>query len=87
MRVRVALIMFAQYDCSVPSFIMATLAIRIDEHPKKRAVRKAAKLRIPLTLVVINALEHFMESSEIIIGEPETVDVTSALQQKMSSKF
>ncbi len=62
---------------------MTTLTIRIKEELKDKAFSQAEKLGVPLTLVVINALENFVKSPRIVIGEPETLEVTPAIQKKM----
>jgi hypothetical protein len=62
---------------------MTTLTIRIDETLKAKAFDRAEKLGIPLTLIVKNALRNFVETSRVVIGEPETVVVTPAIQKKM----
>lgn len=62
---------------------MTTLTIRIDERLKKRAAAEAARLNIPLTLVIVNTLQNFVDSPKIVIGEPEVMEVTPALQKKM----
>ncbi len=55
---------------------MTTLTIRIKEDLKNKAFNQAEKLGIPLTLVVINALENFVKSPRIVIGEPEMIEFT-----------
>jgi len=62
---------------------MSTLTIRIDESLKKKAVRQAEQLGISVTLVVKNALQNFVKNPSIVIGNPEEVPVTPALQKKM----
>lgn len=62
---------------------MTTLTIRIDENLKSKAAMQACKLGIPLTLIVKNALKNFVESSRVVIGEPETIVVTPEIQAKM----
>lgn len=62
---------------------MTTLTIRIEEELKTKAFNRAEKLGIPLTLVVKNALRNFVETSKVVIGEPETVIVTPKIQKKM----
>lgn len=62
---------------------MTTLTIRIDDALKKKAFKEADKLGIPLTLVLKNALQNFVKSPGMVIGEPEIVKVTPALQKKM----
>lgn len=62
---------------------MTTLTIRIDEKLKSKASNRAEKMGIPLTLVVKNALRNFVETERIIIGEPETIEVTPRIQKKM----
>jgi hypothetical protein len=62
---------------------MTTLTIRIDEALKSAAAKQAAALGIPLTLVIKNALVHFVKAPKITIGEVETVFVTPSIQQKM----
>lgn len=65
------------------NYLMTTLTIRIEEDLKTKAFDKAEKLGIPLTLVVKNALRTFIETSRVVIGEPETVIVTPQIQKKM----
>lgn len=62
---------------------MTTLTIRIDENLKKRAFKEAEKLGIPITLVIKNILRNFIEAPKVVIGEPETIIVTPAIQKKM----
>lgn len=62
---------------------MTTLTVRIKEDLKNKAARKAEQLGIPLTLIVTNALRNFAESPRIVIGEPEIMEVTPAVQKKM----
>ena len=62
---------------------MTTLTIRIKDDLKNKAFNQAEKLRVPLTFVVINALENFVKSPRIVIGEPELIEVTPAIQKKM----
>lgn len=62
---------------------MTTLTIRIDDQLKQRAFRQADKLGVPLTLIVKNALTNFIKSPQVIIGEPEIMKVTPAIQKKM----
>ena len=62
---------------------MTTLTIRIDEKLKKKAAKQAEKLGIPLTLVIKNTLMAFVESPRVIIGHPETLEVTPGIQEKM----
>jgi predicted transcriptional regulator len=62
---------------------MTTLTVRIKEDLKNKAFSHAEKLGVPLTLVVINALEKFVKSPRIVIGEPEAIEVTPAIQKKM----
>lgn len=64
---------------------MSTLTIRIDEKLKNKAAKEAAKLGIPLTLIVKNALTSFIESPKITIGRVETIIVDDALQSKMDA--
>ncbi|MEK7523419.1 MAG: hypothetical protein AAB588_00120 [Patescibacteria group bacterium] len=64
---------------------MSNLTIRINENLKKKAAKEAGKLGISLTFVVINALNHFIESPKITIGEPEDVMVTPDLQKSMDT--
>jgi antitoxin component of RelBE/YafQ-DinJ toxin-antitoxin module len=63
---------------------MTTLTVRIKEDLKNKAFHQAEKLGIPLTLVVVNALENFVKSPRIVIGEPEIIEVTPAIQEKMN---
>ena len=62
---------------------MTTLTIRIEENLKTRAFNHAEKLGVPLTLVVKTALRNFISSKQFVVGEPETVPVTSKMQLKM----
>ena len=62
---------------------MTTLTIRIDDELKSKAALQAGKLGVPLTLVIKNALVSFVESPKIVIGEAETIVVTSGIQAKM----
>lgn len=62
---------------------MTTLTIRIEEDLKTKAFNRAEKLGIPLTLVVKNALRNFVETSRVVIGEPEDIIVTPDIQKKM----
>lgn len=62
---------------------MTTLTIRIEADLKSKAALQAEKLGIPLTLIVKNALKNFVESPRVVIGEPETIAVTPAIQKKM----
>ncbi|MDD3861661.1 MAG: hypothetical protein PHP74_02110 [Candidatus Gracilibacteria bacterium] len=62
---------------------MTTLTIRIEKDLKTKAFSRAEKLGIPLTLIVKNALRNFVETSKVVIGEPETVVVTPEIQKKM----
>lgn len=62
---------------------MTTLTIRIQEDLKSKAADQAEKLGIPLTLIVTNALRNFVESPRIVIGEPEVLEVSPAIQKKM----
>ena len=62
---------------------MTTLTIRIEDSLKNKAFREAEKLGIPLTLVVKNALLNFVKSPQVIIGEPEIMKVTPAIQKQM----
>jgi antitoxin component of RelBE/YafQ-DinJ toxin-antitoxin module len=62
---------------------MSTLTIRIDESLKKKAARQAEQLGISVTLVVKNALQNFVKNPSVVIGNPEDVAVTPALQKKM----
>ncbi len=63
---------------------MTTLTIRIEDKLKKKAAIEAAKLGIPLTLVIRNALKNFVEAPKVTIGEPETIVVTPDIQKKMN---
>ena len=63
---------------------MTTLTIRIDDNLKGKAFKQAEKLGIPITLVVVNALETFVKKPRVIIGEPELVKLTPALQKKIN---
>ena len=62
---------------------MTTLTIRIEDDLKSKAIFQAGKLGVSLTLIVKNALKNFVESPRIVIGEPETIAVTPAIQKKM----
>jgi len=62
---------------------MTTLTVRIKEDLKNKAFSQAEKLGVPLTLVVTVALENFVKSPRIVIGEPEVVEVTPSIQKKM----
>lgn len=62
---------------------MTTLTIRIKNELKNKAFQQAEKLGVPLTLIITNALESFVKVPRIIIGEPETIEVTPKIQQKM----
>ena len=62
---------------------MSTLTIRIESELKSKAAKQAAKLGVPLTLIIKNALKNFVESPKIIIGEAETIIVTPDIQGKM----
>lgn len=62
---------------------MTTLTIRIDETLKAAAAKQADKLGIPLTLVVKNALVHFIKVPKFTIGEVETIFVSPGIQKKM----
>jgi len=62
---------------------MTTLTVRIKEDLKNQAANQAEKLGIPLTLIVTNALRNFVKSPRIVIGEPEIIEVTPAIQKKM----
>lgn len=62
---------------------MTTLTIRIDKKLKSKAALEADKLGISLTLVVQNALNTFVNSPKLIIGEVETIVVTPKIQNKM----
>lgn len=62
---------------------MTTLTVRIKDDLKSKAALQAEKLGIPLTLIVTNALRNFVESPRIVIGEPETLNVTPSIQKKM----
>ncbi len=62
---------------------MTTLTIRIEDKLKSKAASQAEKLGISLTLVVKNALQSFVESPKVVIGEAETIVVTSDIQAKM----
>ena len=62
---------------------MTTLTIRIEDSLKEKAFKEAQKLGIPLTLVVKNALIHFVESPRLVIGNPESIEVSQDLQKKM----
>lgn len=62
---------------------MTNLTIRIEESLKKKAAKEAAKLGIPLTFVVKNALINFVKAPKVVIGEPETVVVDESIQNKM----
>lgn len=64
---------------------MTTLTIRIEDELKGKATRAAEKLGIPLTLIVKNALVNFVKSPQVVIGEPETLSVTPAIQKKMDA--
>ncbi|MBI5414554.1 hypothetical protein HZA38_03480 [Candidatus Peregrinibacteria bacterium] len=64
---------------------MTTLTIRIEEDLKTKAFAQASKLGIPLTLIVKNALKNFVKTPRIIIGEPETIQVSPAIQKKMDA--
>ena len=64
---------------------MTTLTIRVDEKLKANAFKQAEKLGVPLTLVVKNALKHFVEHPQIVIGEAEEIKVTASIQKKMNS--
>jgi predicted transcriptional regulator len=62
---------------------MTTLTVRIKEDLKNKAAHQAEKLGIPLTLIVTTALKNFVDSPQIVIGKPEIIKVTPALQKKM----
>jgi len=62
---------------------MTTLTIRIDDTLKMKAFKEAEKLGVPLTLIIKNALVNFVKSPRVIIGEPETMEVTPAIQKQM----
>ena len=63
---------------------MTTLTIRIDENLKQEAFKAAEKLGIPLTLIIKNALQNFIKEPKVVIGESQSVDVTSDIQKKMN---
>lgn len=62
---------------------MTNLTIRIDQDLKDKALKQAEKLGVPLTLVVIKALKTFVKSPKLVIGEPEKIEVSPALQEKI----
>ena len=76
--------MLVRYNGVVIIFLfMTTLTIRIKDQLKERAFEQAQKLGVPLTLVVTNALENFIKTPRLIIGEPEVLEVTPDIQKKM----
>lgn len=62
---------------------MTTLTIRIDETLKAAAAQQAEALGVPLTLIVKNALIHFVEAKQFTVGESEAIIVTPSIQNKM----
>ena len=62
---------------------MSTFTLRIDAKLKARAAKEAAKMGIPLTHVVKNALIQFVESPKVVVGEPQAVIVDEAIQRTM----
>lgn len=62
---------------------MTTLTIRIREDLKDKAFHQAEKLGIPLTLVVTKALENFVHTPSVVIGKPEFIKPSAALQKKI----
>ncbi len=63
---------------------MANLTIRIDEALKTKAMRQAKKLGVPLSLIIKNALKNFVKKPEVIIGEPEIMEVPPDMRKKMN---
>ena len=59
------------------------LTIRLDQDLKTNATKQAAKLGIPLTLIVTTALKNFVASPRIIIGDPEMIPVNPEIQRKI----
>lgn len=62
---------------------MSTLTIRIDTELKAKAFKEAERLGIPLTLIVTNGLQNFVNSPKVVIGSSETVIVDADTQEKM----
>ena len=78
--------MLVHYNFNIHNFnkfTMTTLTIRIKDDLKNKAFNQAEKLGVPLTLIVTTALENFVKSPRIVIGEPEIIEVTPAIQKKM----
>jgi predicted transcriptional regulator len=64
---------------------MTSLTIRVDEKLKAKAFKQAEKLGVPLTLVIKNALENFIEFPQVIIEPPQDIKVTPEIQKKIDS--
>ena len=62
---------------------MSNLTIRIDDELKKKALKQAKILGIPLSLIIRNAIRDFIKCPGFIIGEPEKVEVDAGLQKKI----
>lgn len=63
---------------------MPTLTIRLDDQLKAKASKEASRLGISLSFIVKNALLNFLESPEVVIGDPEMIPLTSSMQKKVN---
>lgn len=62
---------------------MTNLTIRIEEDLKKKAIKQAEKLGVPLSFIIKMSLVQFIDTPKIVIGQPQDVYVTSDFQAKM----
>ena len=61
----------------------ATLTFRVPANLRKSANTKAKRLGVPLSIVVRNALNDFVQSdAPIIISDPEIIQMPPAIQSQ-----
>ena len=53
---------------------MSNLTIRIEDELKNQAMKQAEEIGVSLSLVVKNALKHFVQNPVLIIGDSEEIE-------------